>query len=485
VAPLTARAAGAAALLLAASAVSADALEVTPAWGGGSRPGRMTELRLRVEARSAGLTRLGIDAGAVRVEGEYATTGEAPRYLHVAVPPADAYRVTVRAPGGQLAERRLELRLAELPLVALAVPGVGDWPDALARAEVGADAFPVHAAGYDAVDAVALDAATLAALAGDQREALVGFVARCGIVTVVGVPAAVGAVLRDAAGCDGGALRFVDDPRDVAGAVTAALEQPPRAAPAPAELANLLAPGDPIVRTLALALALYAAGALVVTARARRARLPLGYAALGLAAVSATSALLPPARAAVVWAEGEADGSRPAFTALARVEGTHRGTTTLDVPAALGTPHACGGPAGTPAVWEWRADGERYVAIHVPETLLGIAASCWQGTLGVRRAAAVDGPPQGPWRVENRGADAWPAGLLLTAGGRHPLPALGAHAAGTVPAAAAADSAAARLGAARTGAAATLLWPIDTRAFGLADATGFLALAAGPSGAGR
>ncbi len=478
-AALTTRVASALVLALTAAGVRADALEVTPAWGGSSRPGRMTELRVRAPPDARDARQLTIGAGAVRIEAALAPTGAAARYLHVDVPPAEAYRVALGGVGAAGAERRVELRLAELPLVALAVTGVGAWPDALARTEVGAEAFPAHEAGYDAVDAVALDATVLGALSGAQREALVAFIARCGIVTVVGAPAAAAALLGDAAGCGGGALRFVDDARDVPAAVTAALEHPATLPPAAAELEPLLAPAYPRWATLALLLAVYASGALAVGRRARSARAPLAYAALGAVAVAATLSLLPAVRDTVVWAEGEASGSRPGFVALARVALAHRGAATIALPPALGTPRRCGERwADEPARWQWRADDERVESIEVPGTLLGVATSCWRGTLATRRVAALDGPARGPWRVQNLGADGWPAGLLLAGGERYSLPALAGHAGHEVPGArgAGAASPAALLAAARAGGGAALLWPLDTRAFGLADAEGYLAL---------
>src|SRR5690349_2290348 len=91
-------------------------LAVTPAWGGWARPGRATELDVRVASSTAMRTALSITAGRQTLRAPVALEAGRPARLHVPISSTDGIEVLTGD-----ARRQVALSLSESPLVAIAL----------------------------------------------------------------------------------------------------------------------------------------------------------------------------------------------------------------------------------------------------------------------------------------------------------------------------------------------------------------------------
>ena len=204
--------------------------------------------------------------------------------------------------------------------------------------------LPAHAGGYAHVDAVAIDAATLAAMSDAQLGALVGYAASCGRLLLVGAEAAVADTFRRHAGCDAAYLATTDASADRNARFEAllALPLPPGADDAELErLVATIAP-DPFDTTrLGVAWLVYLVMLTLLLAGRRTRPAALAFAVL---ATTLVPLAFPPATtsATVAWAEaGPADRHAP-FRALTRTTRFEAGELEVAVDRDLG---AVGGAA--------------------------------------------------------------------------------------------------------------------------------------------
>lgn len=445
----------------AAPAVGALELDVVPAWQGWSRPGRTTELELRVSGGGDAL--ISITADRQRTTTTLTLEPGRPVRLRLPVAAASVVQAAVTGPSGGAASESVPIALAEAPLLAIVTATVGGpAPPGFQSIVLRAGDLPTSAAAYGSIDALAIDAAELAALDAAQWTALLGHVGSCGRTVLFGATDEAARQYATAAGCGGQAFAVAataDEVPDVLGRLLQrTVSTPPPASSLVAMVANDLGHWQAVVGVLIAAAALLMLGAVFLPSLA----------ALVLLAAAATvgGAWLVQSRAAeaqlVVWAEAGAGDRYAQYRALHLSTLASRGNTSVQIPTELANPRPCRELQG--AAWRWSVEERRHVALDVPGRLFERVSLCFGGNFPVARAAHWREVGDDRIAVRNDGASAWPAGALAWHGGVVPLPAVapGAEFLAAPADSASPVSAAARQALARTPTdAVTVLWPLD------------------------
>ncbi|MBI3155310.1 MAG: hypothetical protein HYZ20_07855 [Burkholderiales bacterium] len=493
----------AAAVLAPAAAQAASAaatLDAEPAWRGWSRPGRTTEVDLRIAGGSAARATFDVVAGAQSLHGTVDLVPGQTLRVRLPLPAARHIVAELQVMGGAALRRELTLSWSESPLLAVALAGsAGEAGGSGAAGEAGSDGsaalaagpalprfhaiavgaadLPQHAPAFASVDALLVDATTLAALQPAQLDALLGHAAGCGRIGIVGAGEELQRMLRDAAGCGGAALVFGATATQAVAALDAALAARLPAA-LPATTLDALAPADP-GRWQQAAAALAVAAAVLALAAVFAPALPV---LLTVAAASAGALLglpraLPPLPQLVVWGEADAGAGVARYQALQRVAGTARGTLQVPLPRQL-APSVRGCDAGMPlrltlgaaragtaagaATPLGAGTGAVAVAAAFDTRLLQRTALCYAGRFPLARALAVEPGSDGAARLRNTGARELPAGRVVAAGQVHEMPTLAPGSAAALAPGRAPRDAVERLALARTPAGgAAALWPLE------------------------
>src|SRR5574340_866304 len=236
---------GAATCCLAHAAAAAPRLELTLSapWKGWSRPGRTTEVDVRVNTDSATHASIELAAGKLSVRTELdLQPGRAVR-LQIPVPAAERIAVRAAAPGAAAVQREIDIALSESPLLGLALAGseVVDLAGFHAVA-LAADDLPHHAPAYASIDALIVDATTLRQLDQRQLAALLAHAAGCGRIVVVGADAPLRRMLEGMGGCGGRALMVAGSLAEAPALLDRSLAD---SLPAPIDAAAIGAPARP------------------------------------------------------------------------------------------------------------------------------------------------------------------------------------------------------------------------------------------------
>lgn len=414
---------------------SSLALSVSPAWKGWSRPGRTSELELRISAAAAASVTVDVIAGVQTLHSDLSLQGGRTTVLHLPVPASTQLAVAVAgaARGVVLQRQDVSLSLSESPLLGVALEH--DEPVALPgfhSIALGPSDLPRHARALGSIDALVLDAATLKALDTEQRKALLEHVAGCGRVALVNPGAPLRAALAGAGGCGGRTLVLADSLADAREQLIASLAVSPPSALTP-DTADALVPADPSVwHWVALLLALYAAGSVVVPLFSTRLPVVLGVPAVAAVAVVALLHALPPPSRLVIWSEGNAGARVARYQGWDRVLGTWRGRITVPIPGQIAASAQACDPA-QPMQLDFDAQQGQPIAARFDSGLFRSAMLCFAGSRPLDRAVTTAFAPDGREIVRNAGSAAWPAGRLLQSGHVHPLPPLAAGASAVLP----------------------------------------------------
>jgi hypothetical protein len=322
--------------------------------------------------------------------------------------------------------------------------------------------LPVHAAAYDSIDALLIDAASLAALDAGQWTALLGYVGSCGRTVMLGATGEAAQLYAAAAGCGGGALAVAATAAEAQDALAELLRRAVTAPPAATGLAALAADGlgqwYAVVGALLAAAALLLLGAVFLPSLVAQGAIAAAAAIGGAWFVQSR----PVESQLIVWAEAGPGDRLAQYRALFRSTLARRGDTELPIPAELADPRLCRELRG--ATWAWSADDRRYDALAVQGRLFERTSVCFGGSFPVARAAQWRSTGDGRIAVRNDGASSWPAGTLSWRGMQAPLPAVAPGEEFLAAPAVASDpsSAAGRQALARTPPdAVTILWPLD------------------------
>ncbi len=450
---------------LAATATPAATLQldVAAAWGGWSRPGRITETELRLRSSSRTNAEVTLTAGGQVIQSTVHLEPGEPARLSVPVQATERLTVQVAATAMSPQQAEIGLSLSEAPLLAWAGPALSAQPVAGFHAvEFDAGALPRNAAAYSSIDALVIDHTVIDALAEDQLAALLSFMAGCGRTVLISDASGAAALLQGAVGCGGRQFAVAVSAEDARASLGRILDSAQDPLPRAVTLAGLgeheLDVWYLVVAVLAVCLAAMALAAIFSVSLATAVLVPAVAAAASLAFVQSR----PASTRLTVWAETRSNDRLAQYRGLQRITSPRRGVVDVPVMAVLAEPQACN--AADHSTWSWDAERHRFTSARVAGRLFATASLCYSGAFPVTRAAVSRGDATGRVALRNAGPAAWPAGTLVWDRRLQSMPALAAGGElllraeqGTPPA-----SAAARQAIARTPIdGMAILWPLD------------------------
>lgn len=403
-------------------------LTAAPAWAGWSRPGRATEIDVRLTTDAATRVTLTLVAGRQSVRAEVdLQPGRAVR-LHMPVAAADT--VMVSAGPADSAPVKVEVGRAqsESPVLGVALADARaerfDGITGFHTVTLAADDLPRNASAYASIDALILDAATLGALDERQLGALLVHAAGCGRFALVSTDLRLRRLLDSAAGCSGRALVNAASLAEARAGLGESLAKSLPGVLSPAALAGMVGPGHAAWDRVAVALAVYLAAALLLLMFS--AALPALVLVPALAAVAALGLLhaKPPSAQLVVWSEGESGAGVARYQALQRLAGMSRERVRVVLPPLLASAASACDPAQALQL-DFDARLGQAAFAEFESRLFRQTALCFSGSFPAARALATQARADGSRVVTNAGGKAWPQGRLLAAGRVHELPALG------------------------------------------------------------
>ncbi|MBL8315043.1 MAG: hypothetical protein JNK55_14955 [Rubrivivax sp.] len=407
-------------------------LSLTPAWKGWARPGRATEIDVRVGADAATRARLELVAGRQSVRADLELQPGRVLRLHLPANAVEGLVATMAAAQGPTRRHEIAISPSESPLL-----GVGLASDHNVRlpgfhsVALTADDLPRNVAAYASIDALILDAPTLGALDPSQLEALLSHAAACGRVVVVNPDPRLRRVLEGAGACGGQALMTaatLDVARDL---LESSLATNLPAALPPTGIGEPTRPEHVIWNRVAIGLAVYFAGA--VLALLFSVSWPVWVLAPALAVVAMLTLLhwMPSSSQLVVWSEGQSGAQLARYQAWQRFPGLERARARVPIPPRLASSAQPCDPA-QPMRLDFDA-GRGHAAFAEFETRLFRQVSlCYAGSFPMARAPAVQARTDQGFELRNAGAQAWPRGWLLASGQVRDLPALGPGATATI-----------------------------------------------------
>ncbi|MDO9074393.1 MAG: hypothetical protein Q7U73_14120 [Rubrivivax sp.] len=403
-------------------------MTVTPAWKGWARPGRATEVDVRLTSGAA--TRATLDVVADRHAVGAEVDLEPGRAVRLQVPVASAKRIVVSAaaPGAPPQRRDIELAQSESPLlgVALATDERVDL-EGFHTVALAADDLPRNASAFLTIDALVVDAPTLSALDPRQLGALLAHAAACGRVVMLNTDPRVRRLLDGAGGCGGRALMSAASLADAKAMLASSLAVSMPAAISPGVLADLSRPDQVVWNRVAVALAVYfAAAALALLFVSSLPVLVLTPALAGVAVLALLHAKQPQSQL-VVWSEGESGSQVARYQAWQRFPGLVRERMRVPIPPQLASSaHSC---ESTQALrLDFDASRGSFAFAEFETRLFRQVSLCYAGSFPMARAIEIAARADGMREVRNVGTMAWPRGALLDRGLVHDLPALGAAA---------------------------------------------------------
>ena len=400
-------------------------LTVTPAWKGWTRPGRTTEIDIRLSSDVASPASLDVAAGRQSVGASVELQPGRVSRLQIAVDSVPAVAVAASAASAPVARREVRLAQSESPLLGVALASDerveldGFHPVALA-----ADDLPRNASAYSSIDALILDAPTLGALDQGQLGALVTYAADCGRIVVLNADLRVRRLLDGAGGCDGRALMSATSLPDAKSLLSASLATSIRPPLSVGSVGALAQPVHAAWNAVAVILAVYFAVAALALVFAPSLPTMLFLPALAIVAMVALLQGLSSRSQLVVWSEGGSGAQLARYQAWQRFPGVVRERVRVPLPPQLGTAvHIC--EPDQAVRFEVDASGARATFAEFDTRLFGQVALCYSGSFPMQRAIAVDVRADGSRAVRNAGTRAWPRGALLVGAVVHELPALG------------------------------------------------------------
>lgn len=461
-------------------------LAATPAWKGWSRPGRTTELDIRLSTDAVTRTSLEVTGGRQSVGASIELQPGRVARLQIAVHSAPAVAVSAESPSGPAVRRDVVMAQSESPLLGVGL--VTDDPvqlDGFQAIALTADDLPRNASAYSSIDALILDAPTLAALDQRQLGALVNYAADCGRLVVLNTDLRVRRLLDGAGGCGGRAVMHARSLPDAKAMLTASLATSLPPTLSLGSVAALARPGHAVWNAVAVILAVYFAVSALALIHVPSLPVMLLAPALAIAVILALLQGVHPKSQLIVWSEGESGAQLARYQAWQRFPGIVRERVRVPLPPQLGSAvQAC--EPGQAIRFEVDASGGRALFAEFETRLFRQVALCYSGTFPMERSIAVEARADGSHSVRNAGARAWPRGVLLAAGFVHELPAIAPGAAIITGAEShrPASDAALRLALTRTRPEATAaLWALDLAGVAGApvDSIGWLLVLTAPS----
>ncbi|MDP1902505.1 MAG: hypothetical protein Q8K96_18950 [Rubrivivax sp.] len=403
-------------------------LTATPAWKGWTRPGRATELEIRLTSDAATRATLDVVAGGQSLRSELELQPGRALRLHLPVASAESIAVSAvsaELPGGPPQRREIALAKSESPLLGVGLAtGEPVQLEGFHTLALASDDLPRNASAYSSIDALILDAPTLGALDPRQLGALLAHAAGCGRIVVLNTDARVRGLLAGAGACGGRSTMSAGSLAQAREMLQASLGASLPAAMPPGSLGELAQPGHRVWNRVAVGLAVYfAMAALVVVFFASLPVLLLTPALAAVAALALLHTMEPPSQL-VVWSEGESGARVARYQAWQQFPGVVGERKRVPIPPQLASWVQPCGPSQA-MHFDFDASNGRMAFAEFDTRLFRQVSLCYSGSFPVARAIALAPRGDGQREVRNEGARAWPEGVLLAGGLVHELPALG------------------------------------------------------------
>ena len=411
-------------------------LTATAAWQGWSRPGRSTEIDIRLRTDTSVRATLEVLAGRQTVRSELELQPDRVTRLHIPVGSAGTGGVTVAltvAPGeaepaGPIERRELAIAQSESPLLGVGL-ATGDLVGLKGFHSVALTAqdLPRNASAYSSVDALILDAPTLGALDERQLAALLAHGAACGRIVLLNANPGVRQALQGEGGCGGRTLMMAASLMQAQQMLGASLTTSLPPAIAQASLAELSRPAHATWNRLAVALAVYFATALLALVFFASWFVPVLVSSLAAGAVLALLHTQPPPSQLRVWSEGDSGAQVAHYRAWQQFPGQVRESRRVPIPPQLSDAAQPCDPTQSMRL-DFDAARGQLAAAEFDTRLFRQVGLCYSGSYPMARALTTEVRADGLRVVRNAGMTAWPAGLLLAQGKVHALPAVAAGA---------------------------------------------------------
>ena len=399
-------------------------LAATPAWNGWTRPGRATEVDVRLSADIATRATLDVVAGrqVVRAELDLAPG----RIVRLQVPIDSSEEVAVSAGSPVAPPQRRDVRIAqsESPLLGVGiVTGDPVYLEGFHTVRLVADDLPRNASAYASVDALILDAPTLGALDRRQLGALLAHAAECGRIVLLNPDPGVRHVLDGMGGCGGRAVMGAATLADAKEMLKSSLATSFAPAISLVNIRELAQPGRVTWNRVLVLVAAYFAIAGLALMLVRSVPVLLLVPALATVAILVLLHAMQPPTQLVVWSEGESGAQFARYQAWQLFPGLVRGHTRVPVLPQLASARTC--EPGQPMRFDFDADRGRLAFADFDTRLFRQVSLCYSGMVPLERVIAIEARPDALLNVRNAGRTAWPSGLLLAGGLAHDVPALG------------------------------------------------------------
>lgn len=399
-------------------------LAVTPAWSGWTRPGRATEVDIRLTADAAMRATLEVVTGRQTVRADLDLQPGRVLRLHVPVSSAEAIAVSAGSPAGQPERRDVGIAQSESPLLGVAL-ATDDriHLEGFYAVALGADDLPRNASAYSSIDALILDAPTLGALDQRQLGALLVHAAECGRIVLLSTDPGVRRVLTGAGGCGGHALMRATSLTDAKELLKSSLAaNRVRGASLP-EIGEFARPDRATWNRVLVVLAAYFASAALAVIFFSSLPMLLLMPALATLAILALLHTIQPPPQVVVWSEGESGAQIARYHAWQQFPGTVRGHANVPALSQLGSARPC--EPNQPMRLGFDASRGRATFSEFDTRLFRQISLCYSGSFPLVRTIGVEARPDGLLEVRNAGTMSWPSGVLLAGNRFHELPALG------------------------------------------------------------
>jgi hypothetical protein len=403
-------------------------LTATPAWKGWSRPGRSSEVDIRLSTDTATAAAVDVVAGRQSAHTELDLQPGRTLRLHIPVGSADRVVVSVRPSAGKSERRELRIAQSESPVLGVATAAGGPVDlDGFHTVALTADDLPRNASAHSSIDALILDAPTLAGLDQRQLGALLGRATSCGRIVVVNTDPQVRRLLDGAGECGGPALMSAATLAEAVDQLKTSLAQARQEPMALGGIGELLGPDHAAWNRVAVVLAIYfAATALVLMFTARLPFLLLTPGLFALVGFMMLHVATPPTQL-VVWSEGTSGTQLARYQAWHQLSGLMRERTRARIPPQLSA-NAQPCDANQTLRLEFDAKSGQATTAEFETRLFRQVSLCYSGSFPMSRAIGIEARDGGMRDVSNTGPMAWPQGMLLLDGQVHDLPAIGPNA---------------------------------------------------------
>jgi len=399
-------------------------LTATPAWNGWTRPGRATEVDIRLSADVATRATLDVEAGRQVVHaGVDIEPGRVVR-LQVPIESADTVVVSAAFPAAPPQRRDIRIAQSESPVLGLGlVAGDTVHLEGFHTVALDADDLPRNASAYASIDALILDAPTLSALDQRQLGALLVHAAECGRIVLLNADLPVRRVLDGTGGCGGRALMHAASLADAKAMLESSLAANRVMATALPAIGELARPDLVAWNRVLVVLAAYFAVAMLVALFFSSLPVLLLVPAFATVAIPVLLNFMQPSPQLVVWSEATSGAQSARYQAWQRVPGLARGGVRVPVLQQLASARSC--DPTQPMRFDFDAIRGHATFAEFDTRLFRQVLLCYSGSFPVARALAIDARPNGLLQVRNTGSIGWPHGMLLAGGLVHELQALG------------------------------------------------------------